>query len=70
MTNAKHCFSYHTLLHSLFGLGLGFLLAALVTSLQNIWVGVIVMAVAIILDAMQKGPAQTPPAAPPPSPMQ
>ncbi len=48
------CFSYHVILHSLFGLGLGILLATLIPSLLNVWVGIVVMIVALILDAMRK----------------
>ncbi|MBI2589547.1 hypothetical protein HYW32_00725 [Candidatus Berkelbacteria bacterium] len=50
----KECFSAHTLTHSLFGLGLGLLLAALIASLANVWIGVGVMVVALLIDWMQK----------------
>ena len=63
MMDMKHCFTYHILLHSLFGLGLGLLLATWIPALQNVWIGVIVLVVAVILDAMSGGkkPTATPP---------
>ena len=51
----KSCFAPHTLMHSLFGLGLGFLLAALIPSLANVLLGVILIVVAVGLDFMRKG---------------
>ncbi len=51
---ARACFAPHVMMHSLFGLGLGLLLAAVVPGLRNVWLGVVVMAVAIVLDAMRK----------------
>jgi len=50
----KNCTTPHVMMHSLFGLGLGLLLASLVASLANVWIGLIVMAVAFGLDAMHK----------------
>jgi len=50
----KECFTPHTVMHSLFGLGLGLTLAALVPSLVNLWLGVGVMVVAVVLDYMRK----------------
>lgn len=51
----KDCFSAHTIMHSLFGLGLGLLLATLIPGLQLVWLAIVLMAVAIIADAMRKG---------------
>ncbi|HSX15002.1 MAG TPA: hypothetical protein VLE72_03830 [Candidatus Saccharimonadales bacterium] len=50
----KACFKPHVLMHSLFGLGLGLVLATVFTSLSNVWVGVAVMVVAVVLDMMRK----------------
>lgn len=51
----KDCFTPHVLMHSLFGLGLGLLLAHFWNSLSaNVWIGVIVMVVAVVLDMMRK----------------
>lgn len=50
----KECFSGHVLMHSLFGLGLGIVLATAITGLQNIWYGVVAMAVAVVFDMMRK----------------
>lgn len=50
----KECFKYHTVLHSLFGLGLGLLLATLIPGLQLVWLAVVVMVVAVLLDMMRK----------------
>lgn len=41
-------------MHSLFGLGLGLLLVTLVPSLGNMWFGLGLMAVAVVLDTMRK----------------
>ena len=51
----KSCFTPHVMMHSLFGLGLGIFLVALVPSLSLWWLGVILMVVATALDAMRKG---------------
>jgi hypothetical protein len=50
----KSCFTPHVMMHSLFGLGLGIVLAYLVPSLSNLWLGVGLMVVAVALDAMRK----------------
>jgi hypothetical protein len=50
----KSCFTPHIMMHSLFGLGLGVLLAAAVPGLRTVWLGVAVMAVALVLDATRK----------------
>lgn len=50
----KSCFTPHVIMHSAFGLGLGLLLSAIIPSLANIWLGVIVIAVALGLDMMRK----------------
>jgi len=50
----KSCFTPHVLMHSLFGLGLGLLLSALIPSLANVWLGIIIVVVALVLDTMRK----------------
>ena len=50
----KTCFTPHVLMHSLFGLGLGILLVSLMPSLGITWLGLGIIAVAAILDAMRK----------------
>ncbi len=50
----KACFTPHIMMHSLFGLGLGILLATAVSGLRIVWLGVAVMVVAIILDMTRK----------------
>ncbi len=41
-------------MHSLFGLGLGILLVALIPGLQLVWLGIVLMVVAVVLDMMRK----------------
>jgi hypothetical protein len=50
----KECFSPHVMMHALFGLGLGLLLVSLVPSLNNLWLGVGLMVVAVVLDMVRK----------------
>lgn len=50
----KTCFTPHAMMHSLFGLGLGIFLVSLIPSLNILWLGVGLMAVAFVLDAMRK----------------
>lgn len=50
----KSCFTPHVLMHSLFGLGLGILLASVIPSQAMWWLGVVVIVVAFALDAMRK----------------
>ena len=57
--NAKmqECFKPHVLMHSLFGLGLGLLVAHFWTAsvvVTNVWVGVGVLVVAVVLDVARK----------------
>lgn len=51
----KACFTPHVMMHSLFGLGLGIFLVSLIPSLNILWLGVGLMVVAVLLDAMRKG---------------
>lgn len=50
----KHCFTGHVIMHSVFGLGLGLLLAALFPNLANVWIGVVLMVLAVVADVMRK----------------
>ncbi len=51
----RDCFTPHVGLHSLFGLGLGVLLATLVPASRSVLLAVVVMVVAVVADAMRKG---------------
>ena len=50
----KECFTPHVMMHSLFGLGLGITLAAVVPALASVILGVLVMAAAVLLDYTRK----------------
>jgi len=50
----KDCFTTHTVMHSLVGLGLGFLLASLIPTLANLWLGVVLIVVGAAWDMMRK----------------
>lgn len=50
----KSCFTPHVLMHSLFGLGLGILLTSLVPALSMMWLGVVLIVVALGADMMRK----------------
>ena len=50
----KECFTPHVLMHSLFGLGLGIFLSVLFPSLSAVWLGLVLMAVAVALELMRK----------------
>lgn len=50
----KSCFTSHTLMHSLFGLGLGVLVVSFVPNLAVWWLGLVLMVVATGWDAMRK----------------
>jgi len=50
----KACFTPHVMMHSLFGLGLGVLLVAIIPGLRSAWLGLVLMAVAVALDATRK----------------
>ena len=50
----KSCFAPHVLMHSLFGLGLGLLLATWFAGLRVIWLAVVLMVVSVVLDMMRK----------------
>lgn len=50
----KDCFTPHTLMHGLTGLGIGIVLVNLIPSLNMLWLGVVVVVVAMALDFMRK----------------
>ena len=50
----KDCFTPHVMMHSLLGLGLGIVLLHFVPSLQNLWLGVGLIVVAMVLDMTRK----------------
>lgn len=50
----KECMQPHALMHSLAGLGVGLLLATLVPALQMVWLGVVIVVVAVAMDMMRK----------------
>ena len=50
----KDCFTPHVLMHSLFGLGLGYLLVSFFPSLGNAMLGIGLMVVAVVLDMIRK----------------
>ncbi len=47
----KRCFTPHALLHNLFGIGIGLILAVLVPSLATLTIGIVVVVVALVADA-------------------
>lgn len=50
----KECFKPHAMMHYLFGLGLGILLVVLIPSLGAAWLGLVLMAIAVVADSMRK----------------
>ena len=50
----KECFTPHAMMHSLFGLGLGMTLVSLFPSFGVLWLGLLVMVVAVVLDMTRK----------------
>lgn len=50
----KSCFTPHVMMHSLFGVGIGLIIADLWSSTAKWWIGVIILVVATILDMMRK----------------
>jgi 1,4-dihydroxy-2-naphthoate octaprenyltransferase len=50
----KDCFTPHIYMHSLFGLGLGLVLADIWGDLAKWWIGLILIVVAVLLDMMRK----------------
>lgn len=50
----KDCFTPHVVMHSLFGLGLGIVIANRIVALDRVWLGLGLMVVAVVLDMMRK----------------
>lgn len=50
----KECFTPHAMMHSLMGIGLGIILVNIIPGLNSLMLGVVIAAVAIILDMMRK----------------
>jgi len=50
----KSCFTQHPMMHSLFGLGLGLFLSSFIPGLSNIWLGLGLIILALVLDMMRK----------------
>ena len=50
----KECFTPHIMMHSAFGLGLGIVLATLLPQVRMLWIGFLLMALAVIADAKRK----------------
>jgi hypothetical protein len=48
------CFTPHVMMHSLFSLGLGLLLASWFPGLANMWLGLVFMVVGVAWDMMRK----------------
>lgn len=51
----KECMKPHALVHSLAGLGVGLIVAALAPSFATVMYGIIVIVVAVVLDFMVQG---------------
>jgi len=52
----KSCFTPHVMMHGLFGVGLGIILVGLFPGLNSLWVGLILLVIAVVLDGMRKEP--------------
>ncbi len=50
----SECFKPHVLMHSMFGLGLGLILATWFTGLRSAWLGLVIIVVATVLDVRRK----------------
>lgn len=50
----KACFTPHVMMHSLFGLGLGLIIATIFPGSFMIWLGIVVIVVTTALDMMRK----------------
>lgn len=50
----KACFAPHVIMHSLLGFGLALVLASFIPALANLWLGLVLMVVAVIADMMRK----------------
>jgi hypothetical protein len=50
----KDCFTAHSMMHSLIGLGLGVFLVSLIPGLAMAWLGLVLIVVGIVWDMMRK----------------
>ena len=50
----KECFTPHAMMHNLMGLGIGIVLVNLFASLNNLWIGIVLIVIAIVVDMMRK----------------
>jgi len=50
----KACFTPHIYMHSLIGFGLGLVLASFFSSLASLWLGLVLIVVGVVWDAMRK----------------
>lgn len=50
----QECFTPHAIMHSLIGLGIGLVLVSLFPSLAQLWLGLVLIVVAVIWDMMRK----------------
>ncbi len=50
----KDCFTPHAFMHNFMGLGFGLILAALFSGLRSVWLGILVIVVAAVLDYRRK----------------
>lgn len=50
----KECFKPHAVMHTVMGVGLGLVLVSLAPGLNNLWLGVGLVAVAAVVDYTRK----------------
>lgn len=50
----KECFKPHIIMHSLFGLGLGIVLANQFVVFNRLWLGLVLIVVAVVWDMTRK----------------
>lgn len=50
----KECFTPHAMMHNLMGVGIGIVIITLIPALNNLWLGVGLVAVALVVDSMRK----------------
>ncbi len=50
----KSCFAPHVMMHSLFGLGLGIILTSIFAAFRMVWLGIVLLVIAVAWDAMRK----------------
>lgn len=50
----KECFTPHVMMHSLVGLGIGITLVSLFPGLGMLWLGILIIIVAVVFDMMRR----------------